>query len=436
MAAFTSDAAQRYNAVMPETLLTVSLLLLAAAVVGCVVLWKQRGLLVAERDQLERQLADERQSAATLQTDLAVLRERSEGDAKRLEEFKQQLDNHLKALTGEALKSSREQFIAQADQKLAPIGKLLGEYREMLRDIEGKRTGAYSKITEQIEALKTQQQHLQGETANLVKALRRPEVRGRWGEMQMQRLFELAGMTEHVDFDAQATQESGDRPDFVIHLPNERVIVIDVKTPVDAYLDATEATDEQQRQAHLQRHARQVREKAKNLAGKAYQDQLPGSPEFTVLFIPGEAMLYAAVQQDPDLIEWAMEKNIVIATPTLVMALLKTVAMGWREKSLAENAEKIAETGAELYRRLGPLFAHLHKLGNSIKSTNNHYNSLVGSLESSVLPQARRMESLDSNLTPHEDEKKVKSIEINPRILSAPEAVIGEVDKMTDKSES
>ncbi len=420
---------------MLEIALTVSLVLLVAAAACCAALWKQRGEVARQRNELAERLERERQTSTALDADLKVLRSQVENDRQRLEEFKELIDTHLKALAGEAMKSSREQFLTQADQKLAPINKLLEQYREMLRDIEGKRAGAYSKITEQIEALKAEQVRLQSETANLVKALRRPEGRGRWGEMQMQRLFELAGMSERVDYDEQAAIEGG-RPDFIVHLPNERVIVIDVKTPLDAYLDAIDATEDDQRDAHMQRHARHVRERTRDLAGKAYQEQLPGSPEFVVLFIPGEAMLYAAVQHDPDLIEWAMSKNIVIATPTLVLALLKTVAMGWREKSLAENAEKIAETGAELYRRLGPLFEHLRKLGDSIKSSNSNYNKLVGSLESSVLPQARRMESLDSNLARHDDEKTIKTIEINPRIISAPEAGMRKLDGSAEKSPS
>lgn len=406
---------------------TISTVLLVIAVAACVVLYRQRAdlaaAIAAAQVDHDAELRALEQTNASLDKDLAVLRQRHEDDERRLNEFKEQIENHLKALAGESLKASRDEFLKQAGERFKPLEKTLGDYRDLLREIEKHRTGAYSKMTEQIDALKIDQTRLQQETAKLVKALRRPEVRGRWGELQMQRLFELAGMTEHVDYDEQATLDDGGkslRPDFTIRLPNGRVIVVDAKTPIDAYLDATEATDERTREELYERHARQLRTAAANLASKGYADKCDGSPEFVVMFVPGEAMLYAAARHDPNLIEWAMEKNVVIATPTVVIALLKTVAMGWREKSLAENAEKIANLGRELHERLAVVLGHVSGVGKRLDKTVGDYNKLVASIDTRLTPTLNKFTDLKAESPRQLPDSLDPVIEIPRQLTSAP----------------
>lgn len=405
----------------------------AGAALGCAAwLYVDRRRLARRRDDLAAQVEHQRQALSDRERDLALAQQKLEAlDEKQadlqklLDEAKAQFKDTFDALAGKALKGSTDEFLKlarqvfEAEQQkqgknleanrqavenlIKPVKESLTQYQQTLAQAEKQRQEAYGSLKQQAEALATGQQQLNDQTGKLVQALRRPEVRGRWGEMQMERLFELAGMTEHVDYDEQATADSGEgpsvRPDFVIRLPNERVIVIDVKTPVDAYLDAMEATDEQTRTEHLKRHARQLKQAASNLASKGYWDRISGSPEFVVMFIPGEAMLYAAAQHDAELMDWAMRQNVILATPTLLLALLKTVHMGWRERSLADNAEKIAEAGRDLHERLAVVAEHLEKLGKQVDRTVDQYNKLVGSVDSRLMPAARRFTELkaDSN---------------------------------------
>ncbi len=378
---------------------------LGAAVLGCAWLYVERRRLTRERDAARRELADANAQVDAMREELIQLRERiaaAHDKQQQAEQMLQKVDAQLKetfkASASDVMASTNKQFLTLAEERFKPLRELLDKYHLSLSQLERSRAGAYAELKQQIEYMRTDQQYLRTETANLVKALRRPEVRGRWGELQMHRLFELAGMTEHVDYDEQASVDSGEgrsvRPDFTIRLPNERVIVIDVKTPIDAYLNATEATDDAERERQLDRHTQQVRSAADNLAGKAYWAAIDGSPEFVVLFVPGESMLYAAVQRDPDLIERAMQKNVIVATPTTVMALLKTVAMGWRERALTDSAHRIAELGRELHERLAIAIENISKLGSRIDSAVKQYNTLVGSVESRLVPSARKFEDL------------------------------------------
>ena len=241
------------------------------------------------------------------------------------------------------------------------------------------------------------QQSLTQETQNLVKALRRPEVRGRWGEITLRRLVELAGMVEHCDFQEQVHNVGEDqiiRPDMVVRMPNQRDLVVDVKTPLDAYLEAVEAKDDAQRQAGLQRHARNVREHIRTLSSKAYWAQFENSPEFVILFIPGDQFLSAALNEDPDLIESALAQQIILATPTSFVALLKAVAYGWRQLALADNAQEIRQLAEDLYGRLATFVTHMNKVGRQLASSVESYNRAVGSLERKVLPGARKFVEL------------------------------------------
>ena len=234
-------------------------------------------------------------------------------------------------------------------------------------------------------------------TQNLVKALRRPEVRGRWGEITLRRLVELAGMVEHCDFQEQVHHAGEDqviRPDMIVRMPDERELVVDVKTPLDAYLEAVEAADDAQRELGLQRHTRNLREHIRTLSSKAYWAQFSKSPEFVILFIPGDQFLSAALNVDPELIDYALTQQIILATPTSFVALLKAVAYGWRQSQLAENAEEIRILAQDLYGRLATFVAHMNRVGRQLASSVENYNRAVGSLERSVLPGARKFTEL------------------------------------------
>ncbi len=338
------------------------------------------------------------------------LRAEAELELKKLtaqfEQAQLQARDAFKALAGDALKESNVQFLQLADQRfkveqteaakqlevrkqavealVKPLRETLDKYNGVVNDIEKARKEAYGALRAQLGSLVNDQRGLKDETARLVKSLRRPEVRGRWGEIQLKRVVELAGMIERCDFDEQVSVKSGSgglRPDMVVHLPNDRTIVIDAKTPLDAYLDAVQEGDDSQQRTHLERHANQVSGKVAELAGKQYSAQFERSPDFVVLFIPGESFLYAAVQIKPGLIEQAMEKNVVIATPSTLISLLKAVEVGWREERIAENAQKISALGQDLHKRLCDAIGHVQKVGSSLESAVKAYNGFLGSLE-------------------------------------------------------
>jgi DNA recombination protein RmuC len=253
------------------------------------------------------------------------------------------------------------------------------------------------------------QQALQKETLRLVNALRRPEVRGQWGEMTLRRLAELAGMVEHCDFKEQVHVRAEDgnlRPDMIVHMPDSRDLVVDVKTPLDAYLEAVDAPSEEARSAALRRHANAIADRVRQLGAKNYWSQFERSPDFVILFIPGDQFLSAALAEQPNLLEDAIRQDVIIATPSSFVALLKAVAYGWRQMALAQNAETIRNLGEDLYKRLGVFTTHLTKLGRNLSSSVDHFNAAVGSLERQVLPGARKFTELgvrpDRDLEPLE----------------------------------
>ncbi len=307
-------------------------------------------------------------------------------------------------LAREAL--GRDQVIAQSGLKereaaiaqlVEPLRAALERAEQHTQALERERREAYTALRTQIESLASGQSQLQRETRNLVTALRRPEVRGRWGELTLRRLVELAGLTEHCDFTEQlhvAGEEGALRPDLVVHMPEARDLVIDAKTPLDAYLEALEAQTDEQRQLALRKHAQQVETRVRHLASKAYWAQFPQSPDFAVLFLPGDQFLGAALAERPELLESALRQSVIIATPSTLIALLKTVAYGWRQSAVAANAATVASLGQELYRRLSAFTAHLERLGQRLGGAVDAYNSAVGSLERQVLPQARRFPEL------------------------------------------
>lgn len=290
--------------------------------------------------------------------------------------------------------SRKEQTIRELIQ---PLEKVLERYDQQLKDLETKREQAYGSLTQYLQNVAGTQVELRRETSNLVQALRSPQVRGKWGEMSLVRVVEMAGMVEHADFQTQAALQSADarlRPDLIVRLPNERWIVVDSKVPLDSYLNALEAEDDGKRAHLLEIHTRQLKQHITSLGSKAYWDQLEESPEFVVLFVPLESLYSTALREDPMLLEKAAEKKVILATPTTLMALLKAVAYGWKQEQLAENARLIGAQAKEFLERLSVLTSHFSKLGKSLEKSVEAYNETVASLERRVLPQARRLKEI------------------------------------------
>jgi DNA recombination protein RmuC len=289
----------------------------------------------------------------------------------------------------------REKAIAQL---VEPIHKALAKQEEQAQAMERERRESVGKLSGQIESLVSVQALLQRETRNLSTALRRPEVRGRWGEITLRRVVELAGLSEHCDFNEQVNVTTSDRsivrPDLVVRMPDSRSIVVDAKTPLDAYMDAVEAPDDESRRLSLARHAMQVEQRVRELGQKSYWEQFEQSPEFAVLFLPGDQFLAAALAERPDLLDAALKQRIVITTPSTLMALLKVIAYGWRQSAVTENAKEIRKTGEDIHRSLTTFVSHLQKVGNSLGKAVEAYNASIGSLERNVMPKARRFPEL------------------------------------------
>lgn len=360
-----------------------------------------------------------------------------------------EMDTAFKALSADALKATNASFLelaktqfdglhstAEADldrrreaveQLVEPIAESLKKVDKKIADLETERTKAFTSLTTQVTLLTETQQQLRDETGNLVTALRSPVVRGRWGEMQLRRVVEAAGMVPYCDFTEQTTIGSdGDvgRPDVVVRLAGGKSVVVDAKAPLQAYLEALEAKDDVSRDERLRAHARQLRDHVVKLSAKGYWAKLDGTPEFVVLFIPGETFFSAALEQDPGLIEEAAKRQVILATPTTLIAVLWAIAHGWREERLAENARAISELGRELHGRLGTLAGHFAKLKRSIDGVVRSYNDAAGSLESRVLVSARKLKEMGTTATG--EIEVLEPVEQIPRALSAPELASGD----------
>jgi DNA recombination protein RmuC len=358
--------------------------------------------------QHSAELANLRTVNTTLERDKAAL----DATLHQERQQEQKLKDAFKSLAAEALSSNNQSFIALAEaamktqQEMAkgnigalvtPVKDALTKVEQKIQDLEVARQGAYSGLLTQVQTLQESERLLRTETANLVSALRSPTVRGRWGEMQLKRVVEIAGMLDHCDFFEQVSTETEDgrlQPDMVICLPGNRKIVVDAKVPLSAFLEAIDAQDEEVRRAHMKDHARLLMDHVSKLKKKEYWNQFEHSPDFVVLFLPGETFFSAAQEQVPQLIEMGWEQRVVIATPSTLITLLRTAALGWRQEKLAQNAQEISDLGKQLYERMFTLTDHVRRLGKSLQTSVKTYNEAVGTLETRVLVSARKFREL------------------------------------------
>jgi DNA recombination protein RmuC len=384
--------------------------------------WRQTA--VEAREQSERQaraLEDARRAAQQNEAESAKNRELAELQLQLLTKTQQQLEEKFRVLANDALQSNSQLFLDRSRDQIQhlvePVNQSLRKFEEQVREIERSRAGAYADITAQVQGLMQLQERVRQSADQLKTALRSPIQRGRWGEMQLRRVVECAGMLEYCDFAEQKTLfgETNQRPDLIVRLPNQCHVVVDAKVSLEAYLRAIEAQEEPERQRFLSDHARQVRTHVKSLGEKAYWERLACSPEFVVAFLPLESLFSAALEQDPELLDYGVKHRVMIATPVTLITLLLAVAQGWRQQALAENLEDIRTSGAELYSRLASMAQHFVRLGEAIEKTAETYNQTVGSLERNVLPSARRFRELRP-ATPDQFDQVVE-IEPEPRKL-------------------
>lgn len=376
----------------------------------------------AEVEQYRAALEDARRVAIQQEAESAKNRELAEVQLQLLTQTQQQLGEKFRALASDALQANSQLLLDNSREQLRhlvePVGESLRRFEEQVQQIERSRAGAYEGLSAQVKSLVELQERVRQSTEELKTALRSPIQRGRWGEMQLRRVVELAGMLEYCDFAEQKTLfgDTNQRPDLVVRLPNQCQIVVDAKVSLEAYLRAIEARDELERSRFLKQHSDQVKTHVKSLADKAYWQRLPCAPEFVVAFLPLESLFSAALEHDPTLLDFGVQHRVLIATPLTLIALLLTVAHGWRQQALAENTESIRAAGTELYTRLLTVSNHLGGLRSAIERTVGAYNETIGSLERNVLPAARKLHELRPANAGQLEE--ISSIESSPRALN------------------
>lgn len=403
--------------------------------------WEERAsrvpALEAQISQLMQEGADLRAQTVELSSALNHERRQAQEKIALLEEAQARLSQTFKALSADALSANNQSFLELAKstlerfqetakmdlttrqkaigEMLTPVQQALGKVDGKLLDLEKERVGAYAVLRNQVAELVSSQKELRQETSNLVKALRAPSVRGQWGEMQLKRVVEMAGMVAYCDFAEQVSMDGENgrlRPDMVVNLPGGNKIVVDAKAPLSAYLEALEASEDQVRSEKLKEHARQVRAHIRTLSQRAYWEQFQPAPEFVILFLPGETFFSAALENDPTLIEAGVQEKVILATPTTLIAMLRAVAYGWRQESITENAREISNLGRELYKRLSDMGTHITRLGRHLGQVVDSYNQTVGTLERRVLVSARKFKALD---TSNEEIEELSVIDHAPR---------------------
>jgi DNA recombination protein RmuC len=400
-----------------------------------------------ELSDLRTTVSGLKEQVATLETTLEKEKDSFDEKVSLLQELRGSLTETYKALSAGALRENNQVFIdlakstfskyldsAKTDfdargkavkESILPLHEALNRYDQHIQAMERSREKAYGGLSAQVQSLIQTQDILQKETGKLVSALRVPHIRGRWGEITLKRVAELSGMQNHCDFFEQTTTRSQEgllRPDMLVQLPGQRQIIIDAKVPLVAYIDALEADSEEERENHLLTHSRHIKTHINQLSQKAYWTQFSPTPEFVVLFIPGENFFSAALAKNPQLIELGVRKNVILATPTTLISLLKTVAFGWQQEKMTENALKISELGSELFERLSTMGQHINNLGRDIKRSTQTYNQVVGSLERRVLSSARKFKDL--GITPKDQNKPltVTPIEATTRTIQMDDA--------------
>ncbi len=391
------------------------------------------------------------QAKVKAETELEQLKNQLEAEKLLLEEAKEKLKDAFKALAGDTLTENNSAFLEMAkayfDAKLEsakgeisqkekavkdlidPISLSLEKFNEEITKIENSRISAYSKLTAQVESLATTEQSLKNETGNLIHALRTPKRIGTWGQIALKRVVELAGLSAHIDFNEEVSVTTDDgrlRPDMIVHLPNNRDIVVDAKATFDAFYEAISAEDEDTRNKALEKHAQKIRDHMNKLSAKNYWNQFEKAPEFVVMFIPGESFFSAAAEIDQTLLDEAMEKRVIISTPTTLVALLRAIAYGWSQEQITQNALKISKLGKDVYERLSILADHLIGIGSGIQKTSQAYNKAVGSLEGNLLPAARKFKDMGISSSKEIQELEINDVEL--RSLSAPEITINASD--------
>ena len=424
------------------------LLLVAALTIGLICGWLIARLQAGQ--QLQKKIRTEQQEREKLLQQLARFEAQLEAEKQSskeklefLDENRQRAEKNFQALSAQALAANNQSFLDLAkttlgnfqqqakgdlenrqqaiNQLVQPLQESLQKVDHKIEQLEQKRSGAYARLDEQLKSLLNSQNKLESETGNLVRALRTPAVRGRWGEIQLRKVVEMAGMVNYCDFVEQETADSGRlRPDMIIKLPNGRNIIVDSKAPLQAYLESLEATDDKHRTDCLNHHARQIRDHLQKLSAKNYWEQFQPTPEFVVLFLPGETFFSAALAQDPALIEAGVDQKVLLATPTTLIALLRSVAYGWRQEQLTENAEAISQLGREIYDRLATLSHHFAQMGKNLERAVDGYNKGMASLDSRVMVSARKFKELGAGSS--KEIEPIEQIEKLPRSPQLPES--------------